>query len=36
MRTEMDVLVLQNQILFKSEQTKLDKNETWMQKFELD
>ena len=36
MRTEMDVLVLQNQILFKSEQTKIEKYETWKQKFELD
>lgn len=36
MRTEMDVLVLQNQILFKSEQPNVEKNETWMQEFELD
>ncbi len=36
MRTEMDVLVLQNQILFKNEQTKIEKDETWMQEFELD
>ena len=36
MRTEMDVLVLQNQILFKSEQPKVEKDETWMQEFELD
>ena len=36
MRTEMDVLVLQNQILFKSEQPKEEKDETWMQEFELD
>ena len=36
MRTEMDVLVLQNQILFKSEQPKLDMDETWTQEFELD
>ena len=36
MRTEMDVLALQNQILFKSEQPKLEKDETWMQEFELD
>ena len=36
MRTEMDVLVLQNQILFKSEQPKAEKDETWMQEFELD
>ena len=36
MRTEMDVLVLQNQILFKIEQPQVEKNETWMQEFELD
>ena len=36
MRTEMDVLVLQNQILFKSKQPKVEKDETWMQEFELD
>ncbi len=36
MRTEMDVLVLENQILFKSEQPKIEKDETWMQEFELD
>tara|TARA_B100001989_G_scaffold203159_1_gene151611 strand:- start:1030 stop:2883 length:1854 start_codon:yes stop_codon:yes gene_type:complete len=36
MRTEMDVLVLQNQILYKSEQPKIEKDETWMQEFELD
>ena len=36
MRTEMDLLVLQNQILYKSEQPKAEKDETWMQEFELD
>ena len=36
MRTEMDVLVLQNQILYKKEQPKVEKEETWMQEFELD
>ena len=36
MRTQMDILVLQNQILFKSEQPKEEKDETWMQEFELD
>ncbi len=36
MRTEMDVLVLQNQILIKSEQPKNDINETWKEEFELD
>ena len=32
----MDVLVLQNQILFKEEQSKIEKDETWKQEFELD
>ena len=36
MRTEMDVLVLQNQILIKSEQPKIEKEATWKQEFELD
>ena len=36
MRTEMDVLVLQNQILFKNKQPKIEKDETWKQEFELD
>ncbi len=36
MRTEMDLLVLQNQILIKAKQPKLAKDENWMQKFELD
>ena len=36
MRTEMDILVLQNQILYKNEQPKAEKDETWMQEFELD
>nr|WP_075488215.1 carbamoyltransferase [Prochlorococcus marinus] len=36
MRTEIDVLVLQNQILFKREQPNVEKDETWMQEFELD
>ena len=36
MRTEMDVLVLQNQTLFKNEQPKVEKDETWMEEFELD
>ena len=36
MRTEMEVLVLQNQILFKKDQPKIEKDETWMQEFELD
>ena len=36
MRTEMDILVLQNQLLIKSEQPKKEKDETWMQEFQLD
>ena len=36
MRTEMDVLVLQNQILIKSEQPKIEKEEIWKKEFELD
>ena len=36
MRTEMDVLVLQNQILYKSDQPKKEKDEKWKQEFELD
>ena len=36
MRTEMDVLVLQNQILMKSEQVNKQIDERWMQEFELD
>ena len=36
MRTEMDILVLQNQILHKYVQPKTEKDETWKQEFELD
>ena len=36
MRTEMDVLVLQNQILFKDKQPQTEQDETWEQEFELD
>ena len=37
MRTEMDVLVLENQILLKHEQPKpSESDESWMQEFELD
>ena len=36
MRTEMDILVLQNQILFKRDQPKVERDEKWMQEFELD
>jgi carbamoyltransferase len=36
MRTEMDVLVLENQLLLKEEQPKQERDERWMQEFELD
>ncbi len=36
MRTEMDVLVLQNILLFKSDQIVSEQNENWRQEFELD
>ena len=36
MRTEMDVLILQNQILFKNQQNKIKNDENWKQTFELD
>ena len=32
----MDVLVLQNQILYKNEQPHKERDEKWMQVFELD
>ena len=36
MRTEMDVLVLENQILFKIEKKIFIKDDKWMEEFELD
>ncbi len=36
MRTEMDVLVMQNQLLLKNEQINTEKDETWKQEFDLD
>ncbi len=36
MRTEMDALVLENQLLLKSEQPELPNNQGWMKEFELD
>jgi carbamoyltransferase len=36
MRTEMDVLVLENQLLLKQEQAQEERDESWMQEFELD
>ena len=36
MRTEMDVLVLENQLLLKSEQPILEKNFSWKKEFKLD
>ena len=32
----MDVLVLENQILFKNEQPKIEGDENWREEFELD
>ncbi|MCA9473011.1 MAG: carbamoyltransferase [Nitrospirales bacterium] len=36
MRTEMDVLVLENCVLLKEEQVPVEKDTSWMQEFELD
>ena len=36
MRTNIDILVLENQILYKSEQPNIEKDEKWMQEFEMD
>ncbi len=36
MRTEMDILVLENQILYKENQPKSERDESWKQEFELD
>ncbi|MFQ6540161.1 MULTISPECIES: carbamoyltransferase family protein [Aphanothece] len=36
MRTEMDVLVLENQLLFKEDQPSAESDERWLQEFELD
>jgi len=36
MRTEMDVLVLENQLLLKEEQPQRNQNENWKDEFELD
>ncbi len=36
MRTEMDVLVLENCILYKKEQKLIEKDESWKNEFELD
>ena len=36
MRTEMDFLVIENFILDKKDQPKIDKDESWMQEFDLD
>jgi carbamoyltransferase len=36
LRTEMDVLVLENQLLLKEEQPKQVRDESWLQEFELD
>tara|TARA_Y100000589_G_scaffold287175_1_gene287788 strand:- start:5033 stop:6892 length:1860 start_codon:yes stop_codon:yes gene_type:complete len=36
MRTEMDILVLENQLLYKSDQRNIKKDESWKKEFELD
>ena len=36
MRTEMDVLVLENQLLLKSDQPEPSSDDSWMTEFELD
>ena len=36
MRTEMDILVLENQILYKKEQNKIKNDSSWKEEFELD
>ncbi len=36
MRTDMDVLVLENFLLFKEEQAATPQDETWQQEFVLD
>lgn len=36
MRTEMDVLVLENMILYKNEQPKLEEDSNWREQYELD
>ena len=36
MRTEMDILILENQILYKFDQPKILKDEFWKEQFELD
>jgi carbamoyltransferase len=36
MRTEMDVLVLENQLLLKEEQPTRNQDESWKDEFELD
>ena len=36
MRTDMDILVMQNQILYKNQQNKVERYETWKNEFTLD
>ena len=36
MKTDMDILVLENQVLYKVNQKKLEEDVTWKQDFELD
>ena len=36
MRTEMDILVMENQIIYKDKQPKQFIDKSWMEEFELD
>ena len=36
MRTEMDYLVMENILLAKSEQPEIEKDDSWLEEFELD
>ncbi len=36
MRTDMDILVVENFVMYKDQQPELQKDESWMQEFELD
>merc|ERR1711991_458669 len=36
MRTEMDILILENQILYKNKQSKVKNDSSWKDQFELD
>jgi carbamoyltransferase len=36
MRTAIDILVLENCLLYKAEQKPLEKDDNWQQEFEMD